>query len=477
MTSRRAEERARLGAPIGGDESPLGWLGAGELVPDARSMKLNARTQAPRRMSIASPVVFLVVTALAVIASCGMALAAAGDLDKHFGHRGKVVRDLGRDDEAVAVATKGGRNVTVGDVEVDGHEQLVVSEFDADGRPDRDFASHGTRKIAVPGDGYARDVAIEPNGKIVVAFTSDAPGAQRAFGVARIRPGGKLDKSFDHDGIQTTGFGAGFRDAYAEGVALGPEGKILVAGAVYTESYAYDIALARYTADGQLDGSFSGDGRQTTDVDHGSEGANSIALDDSGRIVVGGTTRLNPTNVDRLLVARYDTSGELDPSFSVGGVLTSNDARSAEDVVTVSGGRIVAVGTDADDFMVARFTAVGTPDASFSGDGVEAIDFADGVDQATSVALSGEKLVVAGAARTRRRADDFAAARLTGGGQLDRSFSHGGLRTVDLSENDDEALDVAIDSRSRVVLAGSVTHRGGGEDGTDTGLVRLLGRG
>jgi uncharacterized delta-60 repeat protein len=440
-------------------------------------MKLNARIQAPRRMSIASPVVFLVATALAFIATCGMALAAGGDLDKHFGHHGKVVRDLGRDDEAVAVATKGGRNVTVGDVEVHNHEKLVVSRFDPDGRLDRDFASHGTRKVAVPGDGYARDVAIQPSGTIVVAFVSDAPGAERAFGVARIRPGGKLDKSFDHDGIQTTGFGAGFRDAYAEGVALGPEGKILVAGEVYTESYGYDIALVRYTSDGQLDESFSGDGRQTTDVNQGSDQANSIALDDSGRIVVGGTTRLNSANVDRLLIARYDTSGELDPSFSVGGILTSNDARSAEDIVTVSGGRIVAVGTDADDFMVARFSALGPPDGSFSDDGVQAIDFADGVDQATSVALSGEKLVVAGSARTRRRADDFATARLRSDGHLDRSFSHGGLRTVDLSLNDDEALGVSIDSHSRVVLAGSATHRGGGEDRTDTGLVRLLGRG
>jgi Domain of unknown function (DUF5122) beta-propeller len=60
-------------------------------------------------------------------------------------------------------------------------------------------------------------------------------------------------------------------------VALQPDGKIVVAGQDYTNGET-DFALARYKADGSLDGSFSGDGFVTTDFGFWAEAAEGVAV-------------------------------------------------------------------------------------------------------------------------------------------------------------------------------------------------------
>src|SRR4051794_30517214 len=72
---------------------------------------------------------------------------------------------------------------------------------------------------------------------------------------------GDLDASFSGDGVQTTDF-SGEYDA-VRGVAVQPDGKIVVAGR--TGDNDPDFAVARYNTDGSLDTSFSADGKQTTD--------------------------------------------------------------------------------------------------------------------------------------------------------------------------------------------------------------------
>ncbi len=74
-----------------------------------------------------------------------------------------------------------------------------------------------------------------------------------------------LDTSFSDDGKQTTDFGG--TDG-ANGVAVQGNGKIVVVGRAAAPET--DFALARYNPNGSLDASFSGDGKRTTDF--GSEG-------------------------------------------------------------------------------------------------------------------------------------------------------------------------------------------------------------
>ena len=70
-------------------------------------------------------------------------------------------------------------------------------------------------------------------------------------------------------------------------VAIQPDGKIVVAGTSFTGT-SYRFALARYNDDGSLDTSFDGDGRVVTDFGTNGELARSVALQTDGKIVAAG---------------------------------------------------------------------------------------------------------------------------------------------------------------------------------------------
>ena len=109
-------------------------------------------------------------------------------------------------------------------------------------------------------DAYGLDMALQEDGKIVVAGAQYNFNTNEAdFALARYKPDGSLDKSFDKDGKLVT-------DLYGEynsGVALAtqPDGKILLLGSVFDKSIGLtDISITRYNTDGSLDKSFDDDG-------------------------------------------------------------------------------------------------------------------------------------------------------------------------------------------------------------------------
>ncbi len=400
--------------------------------------------------------------------------AAAGDLDRSFGKGGKALRDVGGSDHVADVVTQSDRKVlAVVQLERGGDPAVAVMRLRRNGRLDRRFGDDGVAVVNLAGNEYAGGIALQPNGRIVVSFTLLPGAADSAFGIARFKPNGNPDRSFDRDGVQTTGFGTGISDATAHDVALTSDGDIVAAGLVYAgDVRGYDFAVARFDSDGDLDSGFSGDGRQATDFNEDWDRAWGVAVDSEDRIlVVGSADELG--DVDPLAVARYDTDGELDSSFSDDGLLVSMLAPEGRAVVALPDDRIAVAGTVSGDYLVARFAEDGTPDTSFSGDGAETVDFVDGADQATSLALAGQKLVVAGIARTAVRGRDFGVARLTATGQLDRSFSDDGRRAIDLAKGEDTALGIAVD-RTGDVVVGGWAKRG---RGLDTGIVRLQGKG
>ena len=113
---------------------------------------------------------------------------------------------------------------------------------------------------------YATAVALQADGKIVAAGPTSDPSIDfRAgnFALARYHPNGTLDTTFSGDGQVITDFGG---DEQATAVALQPDGKIVVAGwsVISSTTGLPDFALARYLPNGTLDTTFSGDGLVTT---------------------------------------------------------------------------------------------------------------------------------------------------------------------------------------------------------------------
>src|SRR5207253_2378889 len=83
-----------------------------------------------------------------------------------------------------------------------------------------------------PSDGEANAIAIQPDGRIVVGGSTTAPNGDDNFALARYTPEGLIDTEFGHNTLRPgrvlTDF-RGFKDEI-RAIALQPDGKIVVAG-------------------------------------------------------------------------------------------------------------------------------------------------------------------------------------------------------------------------------------------------------
>jgi serralysin len=136
---------------------------------------------------------------------------------------------------------------------------------------------------------------------------------------------GALDPAFDGVGKVRTEFASQSSEG-AESVAIQTDGKILVAGwtDIYGSATADDFAPVRYNADGSLDGSFDGDGRVTTDLASSFDYGASVAVQSNRKIVVAGFSDPPGAATADFAVARYNEDGWLARYMPDGGL----DARS-----------------------------------------------------------------------------------------------------------------------------------------------------
>ena len=187
----------------------------------------------------------------------------------------------------------------------------------------------------------AMSVVMDSNGKIVVAGYAYF-GSNVDFALARYLSNGTLDTSFGTGGIVTTPVGTA--SDTAQSIAIDSSGKIVVAGYVLN-GLVYDIAVVRYLSNGDLDLSFSTDGKVTTAIGTASDLAFGMAIDANGKIVVTGYSENGPN--DDVALARYNSNGTLDSSFGTGGIVTTSirDGDNWGRALTFdSNGKIVIVG-------------------------------------------------------------------------------------------------------------------------------------
>jgi uncharacterized delta-60 repeat protein len=305
---------------------------------------------------------------------------------------------------------------------------------------------------------YAHAVAVQPDGKVVTAGTTAISTGTVVALTRHLRDGG-LDPSFGTGGKVITQVGA--RGDSARAVTVQADGKIVVAGWTDATGTDSNFLVLRYRGDGTLDPDFADGGRFVLPIGagNGTDRAFAVAVQDDGRIVVGGTTLTgtSTTGQDFALV-RLLADGQLDTGFGQGGkVVTPMQTHSGGDVVyalalPVIGGqqRILAVGGEGD-FMAARYLPNGTLDTAFGAGGKVVGMFRSNIGAARSVALlPGGRMVLAGGVL-----NDFAAAQLTQEGALDPTFGQGGLVTVAVSaQNWDNATAVARQADGKLLLGG-----------------------
>jgi uncharacterized delta-60 repeat protein len=318
----------------------------------------------------------------------------------------------------------------------------LAKSGDFDGR----FSGNGIAKTGFrPGGrgyGFANAVAVQPNGRIVIAGSTKSGD----FGLARFRSNGNLDRSFGNRGTVRIDFGG--TQEWADDVAVRRDGRIVVVGKAHVGNREL-IGVARLRPGGALDPSFGTGGKEILDPFEPSAEAwqeLSLALEPGGNIVIGGTESASDP-VSPGFVARLEPDGDLDPSFADGGLKTIELAppgarRSStyvNQVIVDPRGRIAAAVTtvafepDSDDpdvrAVMVRLRSNGDYDPSFSGNGwiVMPGDTQPGSALLSIAAAPHGRLMGAGVAD-----DRLLVTRVKGSGAFDRSFAGDGVKRTGL---------------------------------------------
>ena len=394
-----------------------------------------------------------------------------GDLDPSFGVDGMVTTDFGdgTDEIARAIALQSdGKIVVAGTFDnFQSNEDFALARYLSSGALDPSFGSEGTVITDFGAEETVTALAIQPDGKIVVAgFSENSVSFSISdIALARYLPNGTLDSSFGGDGMVTTDFSA--REV-AHALVIQPNGKIVVAGSSANLSlFSHDMALVRYLPNGTLDSSFGINGMVTTDFGDGQAAALALARQPDGKLVAAGYT----VGGHGMALARYLPNGTLDSSFGGDGMVTTDfGAREvAYALVIQPDSKIVVAGGGAivndNDVALARYRPNGSLDPSFDSDGMVTTDFVGGDDSASGLVLQPDgKIVVAGVAVDVSGNNDFALARYHPNGSLDETFSGGGKVRTEFSSGNDEAATALVmqphDGRL-VVAGGSFRPRGG----------------
>ena len=330
------------------------------------------------------------------------------------------------------------------------------------GELDLTFSSDGIATCDFPSnyDDRGLCMVVQPDGKILMGGGSHQGNGVK-FALARFNPDGSLDASFGSGGRVATQVGSPpSLDEAFYALALQPDGKIVAVGRSYAGN-GYLAAVHRYNANGTLDATFSGDGKQMDNLGAGNDDAYySVAIQDDGGIVVGGVAKAS-AEYDAV-VARYTPSGALDASFSGDGFATLDiggvDNR-ANAMVLQPDGKVVIAGQTGNaavdsDFLLARFTTSGTLDAGFGTNGTVISAFSTGTDWAYALVRQPDGKLIAGGLVTNGVAANIGLARYDADGMPDDDFGSNGLTFYNYS-NACYARALALMPDGRIAVAGN----------------------
>lgn len=331
-----------------------------------------------------------------------------GTFDRTFSGDGRTTLNLGGDDNATAVAVSPNKSIVVAGVRFDGLERTgYVIRFTKTGARDKTFGSNGTVALTDPAldlDLLAQDIAVQRDGKILVAVTTYA----NAFGVGSLMPSGPGSvRRFMPDGTPDLSFGVNGQALvsptptldYLDHIRLSSDGSMLVAGtSLALPSRLGDFTVSRLTADGALDPTFGTAGRATINAGD-DDMLTGLGVGRNGTIVLGGNSG------GAFAAVRLTKAGVLDPAFSSDGLayvaLSSRNASYSRSLLVQSDGAIIMVGSEIDTSYgftwprptLVRFTSSGKRDMKF---GIRGRAMVPRMWWVEELAMQGSKMIAAG---------------------------------------------------------------------------------
>jgi uncharacterized delta-60 repeat protein len=307
---------------------------------------------------------------------------------------------------------------------LNGSDRVPIFRFHGDGSRDSSFTSAlGTHTNSGGLAGNVRSVALQPDGRVIVAGRFHTTNEATLNVVARLNADGSLDGSF----VPAT---AAFLTSAATllSVAVQADGKVLVGGLFTTFNGIAREGIARLQANGSVDTTFNPDPGTRRSV-------YSITVQTDGKVLIGGYARVVSTNAIENVV-RLDANGIVDGSFNSGATSFSGDVKSI--ALQPDGKLIVGGGFDG----LVRLNANGSRDSNFN-PGTKA----DGTVSSVAVQSDG-KVLVGGLFASFNGTVRTSMARLHLNGPLDSSFNPGAGVSASVYA-------LAVRSDSKVLIGGN----------------------
>jgi uncharacterized delta-60 repeat protein len=302
-------------------------------------------------------------------------LLAAITPDRTFGENGQTRIDIDNLMEAPtdAVILPDGKILIGGWADLrDGSDQrAMLIRLNADGTRDTTFGRNGV--LLPPGLLEISDLAVLADGSFVAAVDAERKFPEGHLtsldvGVARFRPDGTFDESFGNRGIATVDYsdleGEGYPTPdHPKRVVVDDQGRVVVTGQAWSarlhkahpdpqRAGGTDVlTVTRFTAGGQLDTSFSDDGRVVLDI-----GFRQIRIPTMPPVFgPGGTITLGGLSYDPMVecpdawrgfLARLNSDGTYDTSFHKDGRLLAETGSSFGYFTVLPDGGVVTSGSD-----------------------------------------------------------------------------------------------------------------------------------
>ena len=352
----------------------------------------------------------------------------------------------------------------------------------APGDLDFSFGVQGRRIKTVPNsqpqfghDFFSADIVIQPDGKILIAGHAFDSALGDSFVIARYNTNGTLDSSFANGGIFRYEYGNVYSTDQLRGIALQPDGKIVAAGRVTVGNGDPAFAVIRLNPNGTFDSTFGTNGIVVKNFFSSIDEATEVAIQSDGKILVSGWVTQGGVNnglTYDFTVLRYDTNGNLDPSFGSGGVVfTDFGGRGdlAQTSVLQPDGKLVVAGWvsvpgSQYDFGLVRYNSDGSLDATFGAGGKVVTPIVGNLGELVrGMALApGGKIVVTGDLYNpsipggSSGHTDLVVVRYNPDGSLDQSFDGDGKFVYDSNINDrnDSGEDTIVQPDSKILVAG-----------------------
>jgi len=326
-----------------------------------------------------------------------------------------------------------------------------------DGELDTGFAGDGIMAILMGSDDSSgQGVALQTDGTYLLVGV--ATNSNEDFGLARVTPIGSMDASFGTSG--KVYWDSGWGNDGGWDIEVQDDGKIVAVGTSRLESASH-LTVLRFDTDGTPDVTFGHNGLSTINFGVNSYGRGLVIQPDGKIVVVGNSDSAT------FAVARLDTDGVLDPAFGTGGLyddgtLVPRGDRDAWDVALLPNGWIVVVGSNHINPLPPHvpggdYFCVQVMESDGSRLSHTNIDFG-GYSEARGVAVQPDgKIVVVGFTDVNTA---IAVARLNAAGVLDSSFDGDGKITKDFGEGPDEGWDLALQLDGKIIVVGSATIGG-----------------